>query len=178
MKLIDTPIADLYLIQPQIHRDNRGYFMEAFKNNFLKENKLDYNFIQDNQAQSIRGVIRGIHFQKNEYAQAKLICVIEGEIQDVAVDIRKESATYGQSYSVILSAHNHKQLLIPRGMAHGYAVLSETATVLYKIDNPYAPLYESGIRYNDRQLNIDWMLHEHEMIISEKDLQLGYFDQL
>ena len=137
-----------------------------------------YNFIQDNQSFSTRGVIRGLHLQINPYAQAKLVRVLQGEILDVAVDLRKNSPTYGQHFSVVLSADNKKQLMVPHGFAHGFSVLSETASVLYKVDQLYHKESERGIRYDDPTLAIDWQLDPKEIIVSEKDLVLPGFDEI
>ncbi len=169
MRIHETGIADLYVIEPKVFFDERGYFFESYNETKFKEKGLDYNFIQDNQAKSQYGVIRGLHFQKGEYAQAKLIRVLSGKILDVAVDIRKKSPTYGKVFSVELSDENKKQLLIPRGFAHGYSVLTKEAIVEYKCDNVYMPSADGGIKYNDKDLNIDWKIPEEKQIVSEKD---------
>jgi dTDP-4-dehydrorhamnose 3,5-epimerase len=178
MKITTTPLRDLMLLEPTVHGDERGYFFESYKNDFFKNNNLNYEFIQDNQARSNRGVLRGLHFQTGIHAQAKLIRALQGEILDVAVDIRPDSPTFGQHYSVMLTAHNKLQLLVPRGFAHGYAVLSETAEVFYKVDNLYAPKFESGIIYNDNDLNIDWKLNENEIVVSNKDAVLSRLNEI
>lgn len=170
-----TTINDLLLINPSIFKDERGYFFEAYNQSKFKENGINYNFIQDNQSFSKRGVIRGLHLQINPFAQAKLVRVLEGEILDVAVDLRKKSPTFGQHFSVILSAENKKQLMIPHGFAHGFSVLSETASVLYKVDQAYDKESERGIRYDDPILAIDWQVNPDEVIVSEKDLVLPGF---
>lgn len=170
-----TTINDLLLINPSIFNDERGYFFEAYNQSKFKENGINYNFIQDNQSFSKRGVIRGLHLQINPFAQAKLVRVLEGEILDVAVDLRKKSPTFGQHFSVILSAENKKQLMIPHGFAHGFSVLSETASVLYKVDQVYDKESERGIRYDDPILAIDWQVNPDEVIVSEKDLLLPGF---
>lgn len=170
-----TTINDLLLINPSIFNDERGYFFEAYNKSKFKENGINYNFIQDNQSFSKRGVIRGLHLQINPFAQAKLVRVLEGEILDVAVDLRKKSPTFGQHFSVILSAENKKQLMIPHGFAHGFSVLSETASVLYKVDQVYDKESERGIRYDDPILAIDWQVNPDEVIVSEKDLVLPGF---
>ena len=175
MKIHETGITDLYVIEPKVFFDERGYFFESYNENKFKENNLDYHFIQDNQAKSQYGVIRGLHFQKGEYAQAKLIRVLSGKIIDVAVDIRKNSPTYGKVFSIELSDENKKQLLIPRGFAHGYSVLSKEAVVEYKCDNVYMPSADGGIRYNDKGLNINWKIPEKEQIVSEKDKKNAFF---
>jgi dTDP-4-dehydrorhamnose 3,5-epimerase len=143
--------------------------LETYKESFIKENFPDIHFIQDNESKSSYGVLRGLHFQKPPFEQTKLVRVIEGEVLDVAVDIRPGSFTYGMHESVILSGENKKQFLIPKGFAHGFVVLSDTAVFSYKVDNYYAPKYDSGILYNDPQLNIDWIVNKTEIRISEKD---------
>lgn len=178
MKITTLEIPDLLILEPTIYDDARGYFFESYKAESLDNAGYNINFIQDNQAKSTRGVLRGLHLQTGEYAQTKLIRALHGEILDVAVDLRKNSPTYGRSYSIILSATNRKQLLIPKGFAHGYAVLSANAEVFYKVDAPYAPRFESGILYNDPTLNIDWLLHPNEIILSSKDALLPYFNEL
>jgi dTDP-4-dehydrorhamnose 3,5-epimerase len=178
MKIETTPIKDLVIINPTVFEDSRGYFFEAYNKAKFFENGIEYNFIQDNQSFSKRGVVRGLHLQINPFAQAKLVRVLEGEILDVAIDLRKNSATYGQHFSVILSAENKKQLMIPHGFAHGFSVLSETASVLYKVDQLYHKDSERGIRYDDATLNIDWKLDLSEVIVSEKDLILPNFNQI
>lgn len=170
-----TTINDLLIINPSIFKDERGYFFEAYNKSKFKENGINYNFIQDNQSFSKRGVIRGLHLQINPFAQAKLVRVLEGEILDVAVDLRKKSPTFGQHFSVILSAENKKQLMIPHGFAHGFSVLSQTASVLYKVDQVYDKESERGIRYDDPILAIDWQVNPDEVIVSEKDLVLPGF---
>ncbi len=175
MLLEETPLQGLLIIHPAVFKDERGYFFEAYNQERFKINALEYNFIQDNQSFSKKGVIRGLHYQKAPYAQAKLVRVLEGEILDVAVDLRKDSASYGKHLSIILSAENKKQLMIPAGFAHGFSVLSESASVLYKVDQPYNKESERGIRYDDPVLNIDWKVPSDEVIVSEKDLVLPFF---
>ena len=170
-----TTIKDLVIINPTVYNDERGYFFEAYNQAKFHENGIMYQFIQDNQSFSKRGVIRGLHLQINHFAQAKLVRVLQGEILDVAVDLRKDSATYGQHFSVVLSAENKKQLMVPPGFAHGFSVLSETASVLYKVDQLYHKESERGIRYDDPTLNIDWQVNPSEVIVSEKDLILPGF---
>lgn len=170
MKFIATELEGCYLIEPKIIGDERGYFMESFNEKTFEEQVgIKVHFVQDNQSFSKKGVLRGLHYQIGEYAQAKLVRVLEGEVLDVAVDIRPESKTYGKSVSVLLSAENQKQLFIPRGFAHGFIVLSEKAVFFYKCDNFYNKESEGGILYNDNALSIDWKLSEEEFIISEKD---------
>lgn len=178
MEIINTKIKDLVIVQPRVFSDSRGYFLESFKENFFLENFPNIHFIQDNESKSDFGVLRGLHFQKPPYEQTKLVRVIHGEVLDVAVDLRVKSKTYGQYESFILSDINKKQLLIPRGFAHGFLVLSKTAIFQYKVDNIYAPNHDSGILYNDSTLKIDWKLDCKNFIISEKDLQLQEFKEL
>ncbi|MFV8374703.1 dTDP-4-dehydrorhamnose 3,5-epimerase [Flavobacterium sp. LB1P71] len=178
MNIEFTNIKDLVVIIPTVFEDSRGYFFEAYNQAQFHENGIEYNFIQDNQSFSKYGVIRGLHLQVNPFAQAKLVRVLQGEILDVAVDLRKNSATYGQHFSVVLSAENKKQLMVPHGFAHGFSVLSETASVLYKVDQLYHKESERGIRYDDPTLAIDWQVNPNEVIVSEKDLVLPNFDQI
>ncbi|MEO8253416.1 MAG: dTDP-4-dehydrorhamnose 3,5-epimerase [Flavobacterium sp.] len=175
MKITNTFIKDLVVVEPSIFEDSRGYFFEAYNKAKFYENGILYDFIQDNQSFSKRGVIRGLHLQINPFAQAKLVRVLEGEILDVAVDLRKNSPTYGQHFSVVLSAENKKQLMVPHGFAHGFSVLSETASVMYKVDQLYNKESERGIRYDDSTLAIDWQLDPSEVIVSEKDIILPSF---
>lgn len=173
-----TRLQDLVLITPTVFEDTRGYFFEAYNQAKFHENGIMYNFIQDNQSYSTRGVIRGLHLQINPFAQAKLVRVLEGEILDVAVDLRKDSPTYGQHFSVLLSAENKKQLMVPHGFAHGFSVLSETASVMYKVDQLYHKESERGIRYDDPTLAIDWQVSPEEVIVSDKDLILPGFEDI
>lgn len=166
-KFIETEIKDVYIIEPKKYGDNRGYFMETYKESSFKEAGLDYNFVQDNQSKSKRGVLRGLHFQKT-YPQAKLVRCIEGEVFDVCVDLRKDSPTYGKWAGVILSAELGNQFMIPRGFAHGFVVLSETATFCYKCDELYHPEDEGGLMWNDPKVGIAWP-YEGEVLLSEKD---------
>jgi len=170
MKFIPTELEGCFIIEPKIIGDERGYFMESFNEKTFEENTgKKVHFVQDNQSFSKKGVLRGLHYQTREHAQAKLVRVLEGEVLDVAVDIRPESKTYGKYVSVLLSAANQKQFFVPRGFAHGFVVLSETALFFYKCDNFYNKESEGGLLYNDQELNIDWKLDESEFIISEKD---------
>ena len=178
MEIIKTSIKGLVIIQPKVFEDERGYFMESYKENFIKENFPDIHFIQDNESKSSYGVLRGLHFQKPPFEQTKLVRVIEGEVLDVAVDLRKKSSTYGKWESIILSGENKKQFLIPKGFAHGFVVLSMEAIFSYKVDNYYAPEYDSGIRYNDTSLDIDWKINTEKLIISTKDKELKTLDEL
>lgn len=169
MKVIKTDIEGVFIIEPIVFEDERGYFFESYNQADLKKQGIDYNFIQDNQSKSKYGTIRGIHFQKGEFSQAKLVRVLEGTVLDVAVDLRKNSPTFGKHVAVELSAENKRQLMIPRGFGHGFSVLSETAVFAYKCDNVYNKASECGIRYNDPTLNIDWKIDENKAILSEKD---------
>lgn len=168
MKLTLTPIKDLVVIEPKVFDDERGYFYEAYNKNTFRELGLDYDFVQDNQSFSRKGVLRGLHFQK-EFPQAKLVRVIEGEVFDVAVDLRKDSPTFGKWYGVTLSGENKKMFMIPRGFAHGFLVLSETAIFSYKCDDFYHPNDEGGIIYNDPDIGIEWPKVDCELVFSEKD---------
>jgi dTDP-4-dehydrorhamnose 3,5-epimerase len=178
MYIEQTFIKDLVILTPKIFEDERGYFFEAYNQAKFHENGIMYQFVQDNQSFSVRGVIRGLHLQINPFAQAKLVRVLQGEILDVAVDLRKDSATYGHHVSVVLSSENKKQLMVPHGFAHGFSVLSETASVLYKVDQVYNKESERGIRYDDPTLAIDWQVLPEGIIVSEKDLILPKFDQI
>ncbi len=169
MKFIQTEIPEVIIIEPQIFGDERGYFMITFNQKEFEENILKTQFIQDNESMSVYGVLRGLHYQLAPYAQAKLVRVIEGKVLDVAVDIRKNSPTFGKHVAVELSAENKRQLFIPRGFAHGFVVLSTKAIFQYKIDNIYAPEYERGIAFDDKDLAIDWKINSTDIILSEKD---------
>jgi dTDP-4-dehydrorhamnose 3,5-epimerase len=175
MNIEQTVIQDLVIINPTVFEDSRGYFFEAYNQAKLELDGITYQFIQDNQSFSKRGVIRGLHMQDHPFAQAKLVRVLQGEILDVTVDLRKKSPTYGQHVSVVLSAENKKQLMVPHGFAHGFSVLSETASVLYKVDQVYHKDSERGIRYDDPALGIDWKVRPEEIIVSDKDLILPDF---
>jgi dTDP-4-dehydrorhamnose 3,5-epimerase len=179
MNVIETKLKNCFILEPRVFKDERGYFFESFnQKSFEEQTGQNGMFVQDNQSSSSYGVIRGLHFQKGEHAQAKLIRVIEGEILDIAVDLRKESATYGQWVAIELSGDNGKQLYVPRGFAHGFSVLSKTAAVFYKCDNFYHKASEGGILYNDPDLNIDWQVPMEATIISEKDQELGFLKNL
>ena len=171
MKFLETCINGVWLIQPSIYVDDRGYFFESFSDKEFKENIGDITFVQDNQSKSSYGVVRGLHFQKGEYAQSKLVRCVKGIILDVAVDLREGSPTYGKHISAILSEDNHQQLFIPRGFAHGFSVLTTEAIVQYKCDNFYNKESEGGVNPFDRDLNIEWMIPKDKVILSEKDLQ-------
>lgn len=172
MKFIKQAIADVVLIKPKMHGDHRGYFVETFRqDNFEQALGYKVNFCQDNESKSTKGVLRGLHFQLPPFAQSKLVRVIEGEVLDVAVDIRQGSPTFGQHISVRLSGENKNQLFIPRGFAHGFVVLSESAIFSYKVDNYYSPECDRGLAFNDSALGIDWELPADQLKLSEKDLK-------
>jgi dTDP-4-dehydrorhamnose 3,5-epimerase len=172
MRIETTPIQDLVIINPNVFEDARGYFFESFNQNNFDQHVLVTNFIQDNQSLSKCNTLRGLHYQNPPFAQTKLVRVLQGEIIDVAVDIRRASPTYGQHFRITLSAENKKQLLIPHGFAHGFSVISETAVVLYKCDQFYNKASEGGIRFDDPSLNIDWGMDLKDAIVSDKDLVL------
>jgi dTDP-4-dehydrorhamnose 3,5-epimerase len=169
MKVIETEISDLLIIQPTIFTDDRGYFFESYNQKKMIEYGLNYQFVQDNQSKSSYGVIRGLHYQLSPHAQTKLVRALQGKILDVAVDIRSNSSTFGQYISIELSEDNKKQLLIPKGFAHGFSVLSESAIVFYKCDEFYHPESERGILYQDASLAIDWKIPYKDQVISKKD---------
>jgi dTDP-4-dehydrorhamnose 3,5-epimerase len=173
MECIHTEIKDCFIIKPTVFSDNRGYFFESFnEQKFNQITGLEIHFVQDNQAKSDRGILRGLHFQKGAHAQAKLVRVLQGKVIDVAVDLRKDSPTYLQHIAVELSAENNLQLFVPRGFAHGYSVLEDNTVFGYKCDNYYNKEAEGGVFYADPKLNINWQLKEDEIILSEKDKQL------
>ena len=172
IKIEKTHINDLLLIKPPTIYDERGYFFEAYNKEMLLKLNFNINFIQDNESESKYGVLRGIHFQKKPYEQSKLVRVIKGEIQDVAIDLRPSSETYKEYFSIILNDTNKYQLFIPQGFGHAFLTLSKEAIVSYKIDSGYNSIYESGIRYNDPQINIKWALDDNEIILSDKDRNL------
>jgi len=163
------------VFEPRVFPDERGYFFESYNSRTWEEAGVTTKFVQDNQARSTRGVLRGLHYQTGDMAQAKLVRVLEGEVLDVVVDLREDSPTCGQWYGIRLSAENKKQLLVPRGFAHGYVVLSETAEFFYKCDNFYSKAHEGGIRFDDPGLHIDWEFDLSKAIVAEKDLALPYF---
>lgn len=170
MKFIETKLKGCFILEPKIIKDQRGYFMESFNEKTFQEGvRQKVSFLQDNQSFSTKGVLRGLHYQCGEHAQAKLVRVLDGEVLDVAVDLRPESDTYGQYEAVLLSAENQKQFFVPRGFAHGFLVLSKSATFFYKCDNFYNKENEAGIVYNDKTLNIDWNFPVQDLIISDKD---------
>tara|TARA_Y100001954_G_scaffold150560_1_gene160038 strand:+ start:6141 stop:6677 length:537 start_codon:yes stop_codon:yes gene_type:complete len=174
MKITQTSVKDLKLIEPIVFEDERGYFMESFKKSFFKEN----HFIQDNESKSFRGTLRGLHFQTPPFEQTKLVRVIFGKVQDVVVDLRKNSETFGKHLSFILSSNNKKQLLIPPGFAHGFLVLSDFAIFSYKVDNKYSFEHDCGIIWNDDFLGIDWKIQDDKLILSEKDMNLPKFNNI
>jgi dTDP-4-dehydrorhamnose 3,5-epimerase len=179
MEIISTPLNGCFVIKPAVFTDPRGYFFESFnEERFNKELDLNVHFVQDNQSFSSYGVLRGLHFQKGEHAQAKLVRVLKGEVLDVAVDIREGSSTYGQSFSIVLSEENRLQFFIPRGFAHGFVVLSEQAEFFYKCDNYYNKPSEGGLHYADPELNIDWQVPAESLLVSEKDEVLSFLNAL
>jgi len=179
MEIQETGLKDCLIIKPRVFEDPRGYFFESFnKNTFEEKTGLSGNFVQDNQSFSSYGVIRGLHAQSGEFAQAKLVRVLKGEVLDVAVDARPGSPTYGKHISVKLSAENHLQLYVPRGFLHGFSVLSETAEFFYKCDNFYNKASELGVIYNDADLAIDWLIPADKAAVSDKDLILNTFSSL
>ena len=171
MEYIKTEIAGVFIIEPRVFNDARGYFMEAWKEAEFNEHIGPVKFIQDNESKSSYGVLRGLHYQKGAYSQAKLVRVIKGRVLDVAVDIRKSSPTFGKHVMVELSEDNKRQFFIPRGFAHGFLVLSEEAIFTYKVDNPYMPSQEAGVRWNDPKLAIEWPIDPAVVQTSEKDLK-------
>lgn len=178
MKVEATTIEGCYILEPNIFTDKRGYFFESFNQQKFEDSiGTTVNFVQDNQSKSSKGVLRGLHYQKGKYAQAKLVRVLEGEILDVVVDLRINSATYKNVLITTLSQENNKQLFIPKGCAHGFLTLSDSATFFYKCDNFYHKEAEAGIRYDDPEFAIDWKLQDHELIVSEKDMVLPYFEE-
>ncbi len=175
MPFTPTNIEGLIVFEPKVFADSRGYFFEAYNQSVFEAEGLRYHFLQDNQSYSSYGTIRGLHYQQNPFSQCKLVRVLHGAILDVAVDIRKQSATYGKVFTIELSAENKKQLLIPTGFAHGFSVISGDALVMYKCDALYNKESEGGIVYNDPDLAIDWLVPESAAIVSDKDLQLPTF---
>lgn len=169
MEFTEQYIKGVWIIEPRRFGDARGYFMESFKKSEFQKHVGPVEFVQDNESMSSHGVLRGLHFQKGEWSQAKLVRVSSGKVIDVAVDLRKDSPTYGRHIAVELSQENGRQLYIPRGMAHGFVVLSETAQFQYKVDNVYAPQAEATLRFDDPALGIDWKLSAEELLLSEKD---------
>ncbi len=172
MTFTRTAIPDVVIIEPKVHGDSRGYFVETFVSNKLDEFlRYKINFCQDNESKSSKGVLRGLHYQLPPYSQTKLVRVIHGRVLDIAVDIRKNSPTFGQHVAVELSAENKKQLLVPRGFAHGFVVLEDDTVFAYKVDNYYSPQCDRGIAFDDKNLNIDWILNHNELNLSAKDIK-------
>lgn len=169
MKLVETGLPGLLVIEPRVFNDDRGYFFESYQFDRYQEAGITLPFVQDNESKSVFGVVRGLHYQLGEFAQAKLVRVVQGKVFDVAVDLRKNSPTFGKWYGLELDEHNKKQLFIPRGFAHGFSVLSETAIFTYKCDNLYSKESERSINPFDPELGIDWMLEKGNAIVSEKD---------
>ena len=171
-----TPLKDCYSIEPRVFHDERGYFYEQFNEQiFQAETKLIVKFVQDNVSESKFGVIRGLHYQQGIHSQAKLVTVLEGEVLDVVIDLRKNSPSFGKQFSILLTSENKKQLFVPKGFAHGFSVLSKTARFFYKCDAYYNKESETGIKYNDETLNIDWQLKDGEIIVNDKDKHLPDF---
>ena len=177
MKFTKAIIQGIVVIEPTVLGDQRGYFLESFNKSVFEKAIGKVSFVQDNESRSSKGVLRGLHYQKPPFAQAKLVRCLYGKVLDIALDIRKDSPTYGLYHSAVLSGENKKQLFVPRGFAHGFIVLSDTAVFAYKVDNIYAKDYEGGIQWNDKELGIEWGLKESEILISDKDEQLSLFSQ-
>ncbi|MBP3837780.1 MAG: dTDP-4-dehydrorhamnose 3,5-epimerase [Prevotella sp.] len=169
MQYIKTEIEGLYVLEPRVFKDARGYFLETWNEKDFNAHVSDTHFIQDNESKSSYGVLRGLHYQKGEFSQAKLVRVIQGRVLDVAVDLRKDSSTFGRHFAIELSDENKRQLFVPRGFAHGFLVLSETAVFAYKVDNVYAPEHEASIAWNDPTINIQWPIDINDISLSEKD---------
>jgi len=176
LKIEKTPLNDCFVLTPSVFRDERGLFLESYNKNLFKEvTGMDVDFVQDNQSQSTHGVLRGLHYQMGEQAQSKLVRVVFGKVLDIVVDVRKNSNTFGRSFSIILDDQDHHQLFVPKGFAHGFVTLSKKSIFSYKCDNFYDKVSEGGIIYNDATLSLDWHLPEEDFIISEKDKQLPTF---
>jgi dTDP-4-dehydrorhamnose 3,5-epimerase len=169
MKFTEQSIKGVWVIEPKVFTDERGYFMESYKKEVFEEHVGKINFIQDNESKSTRGVLRGLHYQTGEYSQAKLVRALKGSVLDVAVDLRKSSSTFGQYIAIELTEDNKKQFFIPRGFAHGFLVLSQEAVFSYKVDNIYTPTHETTLLWNDPVIGIDWGIEEQELILSPKD---------
>jgi dTDP-4-dehydrorhamnose 3,5-epimerase len=176
MPFTATPLPGVIIFEPAVYPDDRGFFFESYNQRLFASNQISNNFVQDNQSYSVYGVIRGLHYQREPHAQTKLVRVISGKILDIVVDLRKGSPAFGKSYSIELSSENKKQIFIPRGFAHGFSVLSETAEISYKCDQFYNKPSEAGIIYNDPILNLDWGVPAEKALISAKDLQLPLFN--
>lgn len=178
MIVTQTGFRDLLILEPTVYYDERGYFMESYNRLTLEKNGINIAFVQDNQSFSKYGVLRGLHFQKSPYAQTKLVRALTGRILDVVVDLRADQPTYKQTFSIELSEENKKQLFVPQGFAHAFVVLSEAAYVLYKCDEYYNKVSEGGIRFDDPELNINWNLPNADLLVSSKDVELPYLNQL
>ncbi len=178
MPFTENFINGITIFEPKVYPDQRGFFFESYNKQLFHDNGITTEFIQDNQSFSVYGVIRGLHYQREPFAQAKLVRVLEGSILDVVLDIRAKSPTFGKTYSIVLSSDNKKQIFVPKGFAHGFSVLSETAVISYKCDQFYNKQSEGGIRFNDPGLNIDWQIPADKILISEKDEQLPEFDPI
>jgi len=178
MPFTENFINGITIFEPKVYPDQRGFFFESYNKQLFHDNGITIEFIQDNQSFSVYGVIRGLHYQREPFAQAKLVRVLEGSILDVVLDIRAKSPTFGKTYSIVLSSDNKKQIFVPKGFAHGFSVLSETAVISYKCDQFYNKQSEGGIRFNDPGLNIDWQIPADKILISEKDEQLPEFDPI
>ena len=178
MNLIKTKLDGLVVLKPTVFKDNRGYFMESYNQQNINKLLGNVNFVQDNESESSRGVLRGLHFQKPPYTQAKLVRCLKGSVLDVVLDLRKHSKTYGIFETISLTEENKKQLFIPKGFAHGFIVLSKSAIFSYKVDNYYNPDSECGILWSDLDLNIDWKINKNEIIVSEKDKNLPTFNEI
>ena len=174
MDIINTEIKDVLLLKPSVYNDTRGYFFESYNQNFLSKNNFNINFVQDNESKSNFGVLRGIHFQNTPFEQSKLIRVIKGVIQDVAIDLRPSSKTYKKYVSIILDDKNKEQLFIPKGFGHAFLTLSDSAIISYKVDNFYNQDADAGIKYDDPSINISWELNKNQIILSDKDNKLPY----
>ena len=178
MKVENASIKDVLIISPDLYHDKRGYFLESYNQKEIEKSGIDFKPVQDNESYSVFGTIRGLHFQKKPYAQAKLIRVILGEIKEVIIDLRQNSGTYGESFTTVINSENKTQLFIPKGFAHGFSVLSEEAIILYKCDNFYHPESEAGINHLDPDLHIDWQIPEEKRIVSNKDKNLPFLREL
>ena len=178
MNLVKTKLDGLVVLKPTVFKDNRGYFMESYNQKNINKLLGNVNFVQDNESESTRGVLRGLHFQKPPYTQAKLVRCLKGSVLDVVLDLRKDSKTYGIFETISLTEENKKQLFIPKGFAHGFIVLSKSAIFSYKVDNYYNPDSESGVLWSDLDLNIDWKINKNEIIVSEKDKNLPTFNEI
>ena len=176
MNLVKTKLDGLVVLKPTLFKDNRGYFMESYNQKNINKLLGNVNFVQDNESESFRGALRGLHFQKPPYTQAKLVRCLKGSVLDVVLDLRKDSKTYGIFENISLTEENKKQLFIPKGFAHGFIVLSKSAIFSYKVDNYYNPEAESGIIWDDHDLNIDWKINKDEIIVSQKDAKLSTFN--